>query len=81
MADISAGGLVELMSATEVLGMAESLRELIETRQRGGTRVLGNAHRGRREEAPAAWSDVDFLFCSPDPALLPSTGRSRRPGG
>lgn len=54
------------------------LREdgVIETRQRGGTRVLGRAHRGRREEAPAAWSDVDFLFCSPDPALLPSLERA-----
>ncbi|MGO1182927.1 MAG: aminotransferase class I/II-fold pyridoxal phosphate-dependent enzyme [Micrococcaceae bacterium] len=44
---------------------------VIETRQRGGTRVLGAARPPAQDEAPVAWSDVDFLFCSPDPALLP----------
>ncbi|MGM7668616.1 GntR family transcriptional regulator [Microbacterium sp. A93] len=45
---------------------------LVDTRQRGGTLVSALAGTRPGDADPVAWSDVDFLFCSPDPELLPS---------
>lgn len=47
------------------------LREggLVETRRRGGTRVVGDDSPG--PEAFPGWHALDLLFCSPDPTLLP----------
>ncbi|GAA1181886.1 GntR family transcriptional regulator [Nesterenkonia xinjiangensis] len=47
------------------------LREggLVETRRRGGTRIIEG--RGPLAGEFSGWAGVDLLYCSPDPSLLP----------
>ncbi|GAB3191071.1 aminotransferase-like domain-containing protein [Nesterenkonia suensis] len=44
--------------------------DLVETRRRGGTRVIEGS--GPLAGEFAGWPGVDLLFCSPDPSLLPA---------
>ena len=59
------------MSVGSVASAYGLLREggLVETRRRGGTRIVEGGHLGPRF---SGWSEVDLLRCAPDPHLLPS---------